>query len=305
MDGKIEFISLTDAVNAIADRVPEPESWKGIMPMLIENIPKDLKPGSLEDFERWVHANNMRDVASLLMLAYRCSEGASTLDACICNASAWSPRWFDIRPTGRPRQNPALRDEATDILLHMTGYFPRFRDGVKIGKFDTWPASKIEFHEGQYKSHETYQRSREIGFSRPEIVRFLDDNDILHQLGAQAMDYSADTESVVTPTASSKAIDGSPASSEVENHQPRKLRGELAAPITKAWRRLNFIDDYQAVWVEFIKIVMHESSDYRHLKLSYVADEENVKWINSNGDVEFFGKDTMRKRIDSKARGKR
>ncbi|KVD37566.1 hypothetical protein WI84_13880 [Burkholderia ubonensis] len=78
----------------------------------------------------------------------------------------------------------------------------------------------------------------------------------------------------------------------------RNRTNPLDAVIERAKREAENADDYHSVWAALVKIALR---DHRPAPLIGYADGEGVKWDDS-GNVKFFTKDALRKRMNPSAR---
>jgi hypothetical protein len=153
------FISLDEALTGIADKAPVPRALAG----------------RSEDADAW-----------------RYSEAAAKLHACLHNNPGQRPKWIEQHKiTKQHLRNDAVSNEGMEILEHMAGWEQRqskersdHRVNCTIAGYD--PDTVLlgsSVNGGKYNFLKTtWGRDKVIGFFRAELVDFINSNNISHTL---------------------------------------------------------------------------------------------------------------------------
>ncbi|WP_019139871.1 hypothetical protein [Noviherbaspirillum massiliense] len=284
---QINFVSLFDAVRAIAPRI---EVSQGEV-----DLYADL-PGEDDSFGRLLAQASLRQF-------FQKSRAAFRLLNCLFNTPA-AIRWFDIALTGFPLQSEDARKEGRDELVRWTKQeqefqanvdrmrrlSPRWRDATP----DTTNEKSLSLNPPKSP------RSCSIGFDRIELIRILDQNTIPHNLGElppfinEHIDDSiavplvaADTPTAAEPSASTQK-------------KRRQFRGPLAEVLKMAQEAAKDPDDPQSVWIALVNIARRKD---RPLPiLGYVDNENVVQWEDEGAKadeekVRYFGRSDMTRRF--------
>ncbi|KXS31651.1 MAG: Uncharacterized protein AWT59_2210 [Candidatus Gallionella acididurans] len=153
----IDFISLDEALTGIADK---------------SQVPKFIADRS-EAAEMW-----------------RYSDAAARLHKCLHNAPEQRPQWVEQHKITRQHlRNDAVSNEGMEILEHMAGWYLRQSKErsdhilfcIKVGLDSDIEPMKTDPNSGKWnwKNH-PFQREKQIGFDRVQLIGFLDNSEIEH-----------------------------------------------------------------------------------------------------------------------------
>lgn len=116
----MQFVSLADTINAIAECVPLPEVREWCQP----KRPVLLPPPGVDFAEE----KDILPPEALLVSVFQMSKAAALLDQAFQNAAIVRPNLFSKESTGLPRKSDASQEKVDAILVEMAQTFPQFED---------------------------------------------------------------------------------------------------------------------------------------------------------------------------------
>jgi hypothetical protein len=178
----MQFVSLADTVNAIAERVPVPEVREWSKP----KRPILLPPAG-------VNVEVKQDTVppeKLLIRVFQMSKAAAALDQALQNTPVCRPALFSDELTGLPRRSDAIQGKVDEILVEMARAFPRY-ERYWARRMSFWfnqdilrkYQPNISVGDARWGSFDVDERlTHHVGFDLREITVFLDAHKIQHSL---------------------------------------------------------------------------------------------------------------------------
>lgn len=181
----MEVISVLEVVDSIASQVPVPEEWQqGFLKHDEVPIKPYITRAGRVIISDSMHTLRVGFLNGAFRSAFRYSQAAGALDCYLDRSDSPTPSWFDCGQTGWHKVSIAARGEGLAMLVHMSRYFDRYRDAYLSGRLDSWPQiNEMKSSEGKFEKAGDEQRLNELGFQRPELIEFLNENGIPHGLG--------------------------------------------------------------------------------------------------------------------------
>ncbi|WP_061956417.1 hypothetical protein [Cupriavidus pauculus] len=267
-ENTMDFVSLKEAVLALAGRVPV--------------------PGSITNRAKF---NEAHQIAAYREELYRLSCSAADLEQALTNTKLVErPRWLDKRnPMRRPRVVEVAEIDGMRQLQEWANLFVEWDSEYQSNRwYGQWKPELIIPAEYKLFNVSNLQRVQGIGFDRSELVSFLNRMRLLHSVG-EVFDPKPN-ETVSDAQCTGEAI-AAKLAAETGKRPRRQFRGPLAHVLRRAVDLASDPDDHLAVWEALIDLAKLPARPL----IGYTGD--SIKWVNEQEDIEFLTKVNLKKRI--------
>lgn len=312
---KNDFISLWDAIEAIASKVPLPDQWRieaGGLPgwdVIEERIRE--KWANRKDRKRSLTEGltTRKQFPRFRAYLYQHSDAADQLLAKSPDAVE-KPVWVQVaQGMGRLRPSDQAAADGVQYLHNWAQTYPAWVDECRLGR---WRVDRevpyIRVPRLMYLKYDNAGRATSIGFGRTDLVNYLNKAGIPHALtlpdssptGLET-EVAPDQLSGVGRNGVDKGGDGGQRASNVAENctrPKRKFRGYLAETLEKAHKNADNPEDYASVFVALRTLALKTPPEP---PLLGIKSQNCVLYKSESGDERSFTKQDMRDRIRSKS----